>query len=246
MKRIVLLTLFLAGAILLHAQSEAKADTLDVPPAPAADAGSSLLPSTVKSYGGFLLDMGAMNLPERPSLSNFKLTVPDASKDYSFLLRPQTDAIYSQSTWPMFASPYYGFWDTPTTLQMRSVRLKNAQHLRRIRCRRAARAQSFGPALAAQQLQGGFRAEVARRLVRHPRRSAARTRESILIFPPPGSKAFPTPGKKYPLKRGKPPAPSPPDRRAPEPAPLRHTSPPPSVRRGGCAAAWWHLSAKDC
>ena len=125
MKRIVLLTLFLAGAILLHAQSEAKADTLDVPPAPAADAGSSLLPSTVKSYGGFLLDMGAMNLPERPSLSNFKLTVPDASKDYSFLLRPQTDAIYSQSTWPMFASPYYGFWDTPTTLQMRSVRLKN-------------------------------------------------------------------------------------------------------------------------
>ena len=35
MKRIVLLTLFLAGAILLHAQSEAKADTLDVPPAPA-------------------------------------------------------------------------------------------------------------------------------------------------------------------------------------------------------------------
>ena len=101
-----------------------KADTLDVPPA-AADAGSSLLPSTVKSYGGFLLDLGAMNLPERPSLSNFKLTVPDASKDYSFLLRPQTDAIYSQSTWPMFASPYYGFWGTPTTLQMRSVRLKN-------------------------------------------------------------------------------------------------------------------------
>ena len=47
MKRIVLLTLFLAGAILLHAQSEVKADTLDVPPA-AADAGSSLLPSTVK------------------------------------------------------------------------------------------------------------------------------------------------------------------------------------------------------
>ena len=33
MKRIVLLTLFLAGAILLHAQSEVKADTLDVPPA---------------------------------------------------------------------------------------------------------------------------------------------------------------------------------------------------------------------
>ena len=125
MKRIVLLTLFLTGAILLHAQSEVKADTLDVPPAPAADAGSSLLPSTVKSYGGFLLNMGAMNLPERPSLSNFKLTVPDASKDYSFLLRPQTDAIYSQSTWPMFASPYYGFWGTPTTLQMRSVRLKN-------------------------------------------------------------------------------------------------------------------------
>ena len=139
MKRIVLLTLFLAGAILLHAQSEVKADTLDVPPA-AADAGSSLLPSTVKSYGGFLLDLGAMNLPERPSLSNFKLTVPDASKDYSFLFRPQTDVIYTQGLSDRFSpagsmfytlSPFglYGFGSATDNLQMGSFRLKNGWRL---------------------------------------------------------------------------------------------------------------------
>lgn len=131
MKRIVLLTLFLADAILLHAQSEVKADTLDVPPA-AADAGSSHLPSTVKSYGGFLLDLGAMNLPERPSLSNFKLTVPDASKDYSFLFRPQTDVIYTQGNYMMSAPYGFGlnsFWGTPTTLQMGSFQLKNGWKL---------------------------------------------------------------------------------------------------------------------
>lgn len=127
MKRILFcLVCLLASASLLHAQNEVPVDTTVVPAMPE---DTPLLPSTVKNYGGFLLDLGAMNLPERPSLSDFKLEIPDASKDYSFLLRPQTNVTYSQSTWTMFSSPYYGFWGTPTTLQMRSFRLKNGWQL---------------------------------------------------------------------------------------------------------------------
>lgn len=108
----------------VQAQSEVTADTIAVTPATPEDV--PLLPSTVKNYGGFLLDLGAMNLnmPERPNLSHFKLVIPDASKDYSFLFRPTPNVTYSQTTWPMF-SPYYGIWGTPTTLQSSSFQLKN-------------------------------------------------------------------------------------------------------------------------
>lgn len=126
MKRILFcLVCLLASASLLHAQNEVPVDTTAVPAMPE---DTPLLPSTFKSYGGFLLDMGAMNLPERPSPSDFKLEIPDASKDYSFLLRPQTNVIYTQGTSTMF-SPYFGFWSTPTTLQMGSFQLKNGWKL---------------------------------------------------------------------------------------------------------------------
>ena len=84
MKRFVLLTLlFLASATVLRAQSEVNTDTLVLSPST-----ETVPPSTVKNYGGFLLDMNLTNQTERPSLSSFKLEVPDASKDYSFLFRP--------------------------------------------------------------------------------------------------------------------------------------------------------------
>ena len=134
MRRLFVFILFIATTALLRAQSEVKADTLAMPPA-ASETGSALLPSTVKSYGGFLLDLGSLNLPERPSLSNFKLTVPDASKDYSFLLRPLNDAVYTQGNYTMFSSsPYYGFgpssfWGTSSTLQKGTFQLKNGWKL---------------------------------------------------------------------------------------------------------------------
>ena len=129
MKRFVLLTLlFLASATVLRAQSEVNTDTLVLSPST-----ETVPPSTVKNYGGFLLDMNLTNQTERPSLSSFKLEVPDASKDYSFLFRPQTDAIYTQGNYTMF-SPLHGFslnsfWGTPTTLQMGSFQLKNGWKL---------------------------------------------------------------------------------------------------------------------
>ena len=132
MRRFLLLILCLTAATLLRAQNEVKGDSIGTPPA-ATETGSSLLPSTVKNYGGFLLDLGTINLPERPSLGNYKLTVPDASKDYSFLFRPQTNAVYTQGNYTM-GMPYAGFgwnsfWGTPTTLQMGSFRLNNGWRL---------------------------------------------------------------------------------------------------------------------
>lgn len=135
MKRFLfcLLLCLLGGVPLLHAQSEVPADTTALPAIPGDD---PLQPGNVKSYGGFLLDMNLMNLkrPERPMLSGYKLVIPDASKDYSYLFRPQTNAIYTQGTYSMF-SPYYGgfglssFWGTPATLQMGSFRLNNGWQL---------------------------------------------------------------------------------------------------------------------
>lgn len=134
MKRFLFCLLCLAGSLpLLHAQSEVPADTTSLPSTPK---DTPLLPENVKTYGGFLLDMNLMNLhmPERPNLDNYKLVVPDASKDYSYLFRPQTDAIYTQGNYSLF-SPYYGgfgtgnFWGTPSTLQMGSFRLNNGWRL---------------------------------------------------------------------------------------------------------------------
>ena len=131
MKRIALLILCMTTTFLLHAQSEVKGDSIATPPA--SEGGSSLLPSTVRNYGGFLLDMGAINLPHRPSLSNFKLEIPDASKDYSYIFRPQTDVIYTQGNYtmglPCTGFGWGSFWGTPTTLQMGSFQLNNGWKL---------------------------------------------------------------------------------------------------------------------
>ena len=128
MKRFLLLALFITTATLLHAQSEVKGDSIATPPA--SEGASSLLPSTVRNYGGFLLDVGAINLPHRPSLDNFKLEIPDASKDYSFIFRPRTDAVYTQGNYSLF-SPYglNSFWGTSSTLQMGSFQLNNGWKL---------------------------------------------------------------------------------------------------------------------
>lgn len=113
-----------------QAQNEIPADTLpDRTPA---------MPEGVKDFGGFLLDMDGLMKTAAPTLPRFTLEIPDASKDYSFLMRPQTDAIYTQGLSNMFSGygmSYYGPWSlyspggTMDNLQMGSFRLKNGWRL---------------------------------------------------------------------------------------------------------------------
>ncbi len=137
------LLLTLTAALLaagLHAQHETAADTLrdatgDVPPA----AGQELLGNDVKSYNGFLLDMGNLLSAKSPvpDFSRFKLTVPDASKDYSRIFRLNPDVTYSSGLSQMFGtSSFYlnpfgltGFGSPADNLQMGSFRLKNGWKL---------------------------------------------------------------------------------------------------------------------
>lgn len=146
--KLVLATLLLLLAPLgMKAQSEVKRDTFsthreegearlregtgdEVPDNP-------LLSPEVRSYGGFLLDMGMMNIAP-PNLSPFKLEIPDASKDYSRLFRLSPAATYWQAPANLL-SPYpgsgtwygtgylggYGFWNSTDQLQMGSFQLKN-------------------------------------------------------------------------------------------------------------------------
>ncbi|EJW90246.1 hypothetical protein EVA_21670 [gut metagenome] len=76
-----------------------------------------------KSFGGFLLDMTLMNLQPTPNFSDFKLEIPDASKDYTRIFRLNPDIKYTSS---------YGFWglgNTPSMLQMSSFKLKNGMSI---------------------------------------------------------------------------------------------------------------------
>lgn len=133
MKQLFICLFFLlAFASRLSAQSETTAaDTLRSDEAPVLD----LLPSTVKNYDGFLLDMGLMGVMP-PRLPRFTLEVPNASKDYSYLFRLNPDATYSQGIVslfaPSFGSGFYGLgglWGGVDNLQMGSFRLKNGWQL---------------------------------------------------------------------------------------------------------------------
>ncbi len=97
--------------------------------------------SDVKEYDGFLLDMGLMNLEVAPpSLNEYKLVIPDASKDYSRIFRLNPNISYSQGYTNLFqtgrstvygSTPFGwgGFWSTPSHLMMSSFKLKNGMRL---------------------------------------------------------------------------------------------------------------------
>ncbi len=135
MKPIVIFLFLIGLALSAKAQSEIGTDSIaPVPPAE----GGSVLPEGIRSYDGFLLDMNGLMRTTAPTLPRFTLEIPDASKDYSFLMRPQTDAIYTQGLLNMFSSygmSYYGPWSlyspggTMDNLQMGSFRLKNGWRL---------------------------------------------------------------------------------------------------------------------
>lgn len=124
MKRLILFVCVMLGALSVSAQSEVPADTIRG------------LPSTVKQYGDFLIDMGLFaaspaRLP-RPSLNLY-----DASKDYNRIFRLNPDATmtqgFSNAFAPVYSSGYAwgfgGFSFTPQYLQMGSFKLKNGMRL---------------------------------------------------------------------------------------------------------------------
>ena len=135
MKPIVIFLFLIGLALSAKAQSEIGTDSIaPVPPAE----GGSILSEGVRSYNGFLLDMDGLMKTAAPTLPRFTLEIPDASKDYNFLMRPQTDAIYTQGLSNMFSGygmSYYGPWSlyspggTMDNLQMGSFRLKNGWRL---------------------------------------------------------------------------------------------------------------------
>ena len=88
--------------------------------------------SNMKEFGGFLLDMGLMNVAP-PKLPKLNLDIPDVSKDYNQIFRLNTDATYTQGFTDAFSSPFSGFgygygWglsSSPQFMQMGTFKLKN-------------------------------------------------------------------------------------------------------------------------
>lgn len=147
MKRIFFCIIaLLAGIATAGAQNEVPADTLrsksvseGIPPegVPLSD---GILPSDVKNYDGFLLDMGLMKMAAPPRLPKFTLEIPDASKDYNRLFQLNPNVTYSQGLSNIFSlsnSRFYssnpfgltGFWGSTDNLQMGSFTLKNGMRI---------------------------------------------------------------------------------------------------------------------
>ena len=129
----------LASVVSLHAQTEAKGDSIRSHSLPdGTPPEGTFLPET-KNYDGFLLDMSLMRM-EAPRLPRFTLEIPDASKDYSRIFRLNPDATYSQGLSNVFSltnatvysmNPFglTDFWSSPENLQMGSFKLKNGMRI---------------------------------------------------------------------------------------------------------------------
>ncbi len=130
MKQVLLILLLFNFVFLrINAQTEIHSDTIRRTP----------LPET-KDFGGFLLDMNLMKMAA-PKLPSFKLEIPDASKDYNFLFRPDPNVTYSQGFSNVFnpsglttvysLNPFglTGFGSSSQYLQMGSFKLKNGMRL---------------------------------------------------------------------------------------------------------------------
>lgn len=123
MKKQILFLSFLLSVGFASAQSEIPSDSIRRAPS-----------ANIKEFGGFLLDMGLMNVasPELPKLS---LDMPDLGKDYNQLFRMNTDATYSQGFTGSFFPSYSGFgygWglsSSPQFMQMGSFKLKNGMRI---------------------------------------------------------------------------------------------------------------------
>ena len=121
MRKLILFLSLILSVGFASAQSEVPSDSIRRAPS-----------SNIKEFGGFLLDMGLMNVAP-PKLPKFSLDVPDVSKDYNQIFRLNTDATYTQGFTDAFSSPFSGFgygygWglsSSPQFMQMSTFKLKN-------------------------------------------------------------------------------------------------------------------------
>ena len=121
MKKLILFLSLVLSVGFASAQSEVPSDSIRRTPS-----------SNMKEFGGFLLDMGLMNVAP-PKLPKLNLDIPDVSKDYNQIFRLNTDATYTQGFTDAFYSPFSGFgygygWglsSSPQFMQMGTFKLKN-------------------------------------------------------------------------------------------------------------------------
>ena len=121
MKKLILFLSLVLSVGFASVQSEVPSDSIRRTPS-----------SNMKEFGGFLLDMGLMNVAP-PKLPKLNLDIPDVSKDYNQIFRLNTDATYTQGFTDAFSSPFSGFgygygWglsSSPQFMQMGTFKLKN-------------------------------------------------------------------------------------------------------------------------
>lgn len=126
MKKLILFLLSALSVGFASAQSEIPSDSIRRAPS-----------ANIKEFGGFLLDMGLMNVTA-PQLPKFDLSMPDMSKDYNQIFRFNTDATYTQGFTNAFSSSSFsgfgygygwGLSSSPQFMQMGSFKLKNGMRL---------------------------------------------------------------------------------------------------------------------
>lgn len=125
MKKLILFLSLILSVGLAAAQSELPSDSIRRAPA-----------SNVKEFGGFLLDMGLMNVAP-PKLPRFGLDMPDMSKDYNQIFRMNPDVTYSQGFTDAFSPSFsdfgfgygWGLSSSPQFMQMGSFKLKNGMRI---------------------------------------------------------------------------------------------------------------------
>ena len=123
MKKLILFLSLILSVGFASAQSELPSDSIRRAPS-----------ANIKEFGGFLLDMGLMNVvsAELPKLS---MDMPSLTKDYNQIFRMNTDATYSQgftsSLFPSYSNFGYGWGlsSSPQFMQMGSFKLKNGMRI---------------------------------------------------------------------------------------------------------------------
>lgn len=112
MKKLILFLSLILSVGFASAQSEIPSDSIRHAPS-----------TNIKEFGGFLLDMGLMNVAT-PELPKFNLEMPNMTKDYNQLFRLNTDVTYSQGFTDSFSSS-----SSPQFMQMGSFKLKNGMRI---------------------------------------------------------------------------------------------------------------------
>ena len=110
MRKLILFLSLILSVGFASAQSEVPSDSIRRAPS-----------SNIKEFGGFLLDMGLMNVAP-PKLPKFNLDVPDVSKDYNQIFRLNTDATYTQGIVVFTAVHADGYLQTEKRMENQYIR----------------------------------------------------------------------------------------------------------------------------